>query len=270
MKTLTLVLVSALSVATNVAAKPTGGYLDDGAMNTTGWVPAAPQAAGSVEASDLALYFTSRDEVATARGATAQADDVYDPAPVGERFKAALGFSPGDLPLLLDVIARAQKDLEAFMRPVKIAPPAGRTRPYVRFPAAPACPHTAADTNYHMDKSGSYPSTHAALGWLWAQILTDVVPDHSTELLNRGYDFGESRMICGFHFSSDLVNGRLVASGVHARLQADKAFQDDLATLRLQIKDLKGGKGSSVPLMLKKAPQRKPLPILDEAFWRAD
>ena len=54
---------------------------------------------------------------------------------------------------------------------------------------------------------------------------------------------GESRVICGYHFQSDVDAARLVASAVVARLHADPGFQAQLEKARKEMARLiKDGK----------------------------
>jgi acid phosphatase (class A) len=102
-----------------------------------------------------------------------------------------------------------------------------RARPFV-VNRVPSC--TPADEAL-LAKDGSYPSGHAAIGWMMALVLTDLAPQKSTALLERGFDFGQSRVVCRVHWQSDVEAGRLMASAAFARLQADPVFaaQRDLA-----------------------------------------
>lgn len=49
-------------------------------------------------------------------------------------------------------------------------------------------------------------------------------PDRQDSILKRGYEMGQSRVICGYHFQSDVDAARLVASAVVARLHANDNF----------------------------------------------
>jgi acid phosphatase (class A) len=84
-------------------------------------------------------------------------------------------------------------------------------------------------------KDGSYPSGHTAIGWILAMTLTDLVPDKTNALMKRGYDFGESRVICRVHWYSDTVAGRNMAAATYARLQADPVFQAQRALARAEL-----------------------------------
>jgi acid phosphatase (class A) len=107
-----------------------------------------------------------------------------------------------------------------------------RTRPFVMNKLASCTPQDEAA----LSKDGSYPSGHSAIGWMLALVLTDLVPDKADPLLQRGYDFGQSRVICRVHWKSDVDAGRLMASATFARIQSDPVYraQRELARAELQ------------------------------------
>jgi acid phosphatase (class A) len=106
-----------------------------------------------------------------------------------------------------------------------------RVRPFVTNKEATCVPESEPD----LMKSGSYPSGHSSIGWTWALILTEIAPDRANAILSRGFAFGESRVICGAHWQSDVTAGRIVASGLVARLHADPLFRADLEAARGEI-----------------------------------
>jgi acid phosphatase (class A) len=86
--------------------------------------------------------------------------------------------------------------------------------------------------------SGSYPSGHAALGWAYALILTEIFPAKADEILKRGKEFGISRNICNAHWHSDVVAARTMASATVARLHANKEFIQDLQKAKAEVAKL--------------------------------
>nr|QQZ50764.1 hypothetical protein JKL49_05215 [Phenylobacterium glaciei] len=50
-----------------------------------------------------------------------------------------------------------------------------------------------------------------------------------------GKQVGDSRVICGVHFQSDIEAGRTLASAMVARLHGDPDFQRDLAAARQEL-----------------------------------
>ncbi|ENI4098400.1 non-specific acid phosphatase [Salmonella enterica] len=108
-----------------------------------------------------------------------------------------------------------------------------RTRPFVLFNHSTCCPE---DENT-LRKNGSYPSGHTAYGTLLALVLSEARPERAQELARRGWEFGQSRVICGAHWQSDVDAGRYVGAVEFARLQTIPAFQKSLAKVREELND---------------------------------
>jgi acid phosphatase (class A) len=106
-----------------------------------------------------------------------------------------------------------------------------RTRPFVVNNGTTCTPTEEA----MLRNDGSYPSGHTAIGWIMALTLTDLAPDKTDALLQRGYDFGQSRVICRVHWMTDTVAGRTMAAATYARLQADPVFQAQRALAREEL-----------------------------------
>lgn len=106
-----------------------------------------------------------------------------------------------------------------------------RTRPF----AANKKPSCTPDQEVYLKKNGSYPSGHAAIGWAWALILSEVAPAQSDAILARGLAFGQSRVICNVHWQSDVIAGRLMGSASVARLHTDPAFRDAIEAAKAEL-----------------------------------
>ncbi len=87
----------------------------------------------------------------------------------------------------------------------------------------------------HLRHDGSYPSGHTAIGWTWALILAELVPDHADAVFQRGYAFGQSRVICGVHWQSDVDAGRIIAAAVVAKLHTDAVFRAELEVAKKEL-----------------------------------
>lgn len=72
--------------------------------------------------------------------------------------------------------------------------------------------------------SSSFPSTHAGTGALFATLLAHAAPERKAELETRGLDYGWSRVVCGFHYPSDIEAGRKGGRLVAEALLSDPAF----------------------------------------------
>jgi acid phosphatase (class A) len=84
-------------------------------------------------------------------------------------------------------------------------------------------------------KNGSYPSGHTSIGWATALVLAEINPARQQEIIERGYEFGQSRVIVGVHYQSDVDNGRIVGSAAVAALHANDDFNSQLAKAKKEF-----------------------------------
>ena len=106
-----------------------------------------------------------------------------------------------------------------------------KKRPFI-INEAPTC---VPNKEKRLRTNGSYPSGHAAIGWLWGQIFSEISPEYSDKALARGWAVGESRLICNVHWQSDVTAGRIMGSAAFARLHADAAFTAAMLAAKLEI-----------------------------------
>jgi acid phosphatase (class A) len=90
----------------------------------------------------------------------------------------------------------------------------------------------------YLRTSGSYPSGHTAIGWSWALIMTELFPDKTNIILQRGLEFGESRLVCNVHWYSDVVEGRIIGAATVAALHGNIEFQHDLKKAKKEIRKI--------------------------------
>lgn len=86
-----------------------------------------------------------------------------------------------------------------------------------------------------MKTNASYPSGHAMTAWAWALIMAEAAPSKASMVLALGKDSGDSRVVCGVHFISDVEAGRTLGSSMVARLHAEPAFESDMAVARREM-----------------------------------
>lgn len=130
-----------------------------------------------------------------------------------------------------DLATRAAKDY--YMRP----------RPYMFYSEDTSIP----GAQKGLSTNGSYPSGHTAIGWATALVLAEINVMNQDAILKRGYEMGQSRVISGYHFQSDVDAGRLVSSAVVARLHANDEFNAQLAKAKAEFAKLnKAGKVKKV------------------------
>lgn len=84
---------------------------------------------------------------------------------------------------------------------------------------------------------GSYPSGHTMRGWTTALLLAEINPAAADTIYARGWMYGESRVIAGAHWQSDVDNTRAAASIGYAALHTSAAFREQM--LKAQVEFLK-------------------------------
>ncbi len=106
-----------------------------------------------------------------------------------------------------------------------------RVRPFVLYNAPTCYP----DLEERLRTNGSYPSGHSTRGWAVALVLSEINPARKEIILKRGFEMGQSRVICGYHWQSDVDAGRLVGSAAVAALHANKAFLAQLEKAKAEF-----------------------------------
>jgi len=94
------------------------------------------------------------------------------------------------------------------------------------------------DEEAALRKDGSYPSGHAAIGWAWALILSEVFPEQADVILERGKEFGISRNVCNVHWHSDVVYGRMMGAAAVSVLHSNNDFMIDLKAAKTEVQEL--------------------------------
>jgi acid phosphatase (class A) len=201
------------------------GYLSKEALlNSLALLPAPPAAGSAGFALDEDVARNSVALRGTRRWAQATEDaDLRFPNAAGT-FSCALNapITEAQTPHLYQLLQRTLTDAGLSTYPAKNQ--YQRARPFV-VNRAPVC---TPDEQSMLEKDGSYPSGHAAVGWAWALILSEIAPDRIDAILARGLAFGVSRNVCNVHWHSDVVQGRVIGAGVVARLHAEPGFLVDL------------------------------------------
>ncbi|MFC0205632.1 acid phosphatase [Novosphingobium soli] len=161
----------------------------------------------------------------------AASDADLQPAHSLQTFACALGVRPDPerTPTLYRLLGKSMVDIG--LSTYKAKTHYQRVRPFVAHASATCLPQQEAA----LRSDGSYPSGHSAVGWGWALILAELAPARADAVLQRGRDFGESRMVCNVHWASDVDAGRVIASATVARLHAEPTFRADLDKARAEM-----------------------------------
>ena len=113
-----------------------------------------------------------------------------------------------------------------------------RVRPFVLYNTNTCYP----EEEEKLRNTGSYPSGHTATSWGYALLLAEINPERRDEILKRGFEMGQSRVICGYHWQSDVDAARLSSAGAVAVLHANPEFQKQMEKAKQEFATLKAQK----------------------------
>ena len=219
--------------------------------NMANILPAPPEFESARFVADQSQYLWGKlmrlDE---ARCAQAQRDAVYSMATIIEEFSGIFGLeitkedTPEIYSILQDVCASCDSiysDAKAYFN---------RMRPYTYYNEGTIVPEKEEKHRYE----GSYPSGHTVLGWTSALLLADIntSPKAMEGLLARGYEFGQSRVIAGYHWQSDVDAGRMAGSVLYQMIRNHERFIGQLAKARAEFAEKTGGMSNVINNTLNK------------------
>jgi len=215
------------------------GYLQPADLPDSQALLSPPPAAGSPAfAADEDAYRSTRRLRDTPRWALAAQDADLNFPKATEVFSCALGMAVSEAatPHLNMLLRRVRAD--ASRGNDKAKQHYKRRRPYLAHGEASCTPREQL-------KDDSYPSGHASIGWAWALTLAEIAPHRADAVLARGLAFGQSRVVCGVHWKSDVDAGRVVGAAVVSRLHADPVFAAQLSAARKEIEAARSAGGKS-------------------------
>lgn len=216
-------------------------YLEESEVaNSYELLPPPPEANSILFLYDKAQYDWGKLQRSTPRGTQAAEDARVDGNGVPRAFSEAFGIqiTKETTPEIHKLVINMREDAgDLATRHAKNY--YMRVRPFSFFNEMTCNP----EQQEELSTNGSYPSGHTAIGWATALVLSEINTDRQNEILKRGYEMGQSRVICGYHFQSDVDAARLVASAVVARLHANDAFMAQLKKAKEEFAKLqKAGK----------------------------
>lgn len=228
---------AAASLGNDATTKPDLYYLkNDQVVDGVALLPPPPVIGSLIFLNDQAMYEQGRLLRNTPRGKQAAEDANLSHGGIAKAFSDAFGhpITEQETPQIYKLITNMSEDAgdlatrsakEKYMR----------IRPYV-FYGVPTCNTT--DEN-KLSTNGSYPSGHTSAGWATALVLAEINPQRQDAILKRGFELGQSRVICGYHWQSDVAAGRIVGAAVVATLHTSPAFTAQLAKAKQEFAQLK-------------------------------
>ena len=133
-----------------------------------------------------------------------------------------LEISPENTPEIWKLMVTSLTTTDAM----RVAPKAyyHRQRPFERFEDK-----MLTDEEDELRGEGSYPSGHTMRGWTAALLLAEVNPAAANDIFARGWMYGESRVIVGAHWQSDVDASRVAASIGYSALHGSAEFREQMA-----------------------------------------
>jgi PAP2 superfamily len=133
--------------------------------------------------------------------------------------------------------------------------------------------------------SPSYPSGHTTYGYMGSLVLAMLVPERYSQMIARGAEYGNDRILMGAHYAMDVLGGRTLATYDLAHLLANdpaylgrslrgapaiKDYQTALKAARAEVAAvLQAGCGDTIMVCAREDTGRFSNPALDEAFYAA-
>lgn len=107
-------------------------------------------------------------------------------------------------------------------------------RPFVQAPER-IQRHESQERELYDGSSKSFPSGHTNQATWITTLLAMMLPEVGTQLLARGSEAGESRLVMGVHFPLDVIGGRMTGQAAAADRWNDPKMRDALLQAREEI-----------------------------------
>ena len=174
-----------------------------------------------------------------ARAAQAKSDAVYSMQTAIDAYSPLFGLdiTKDDTPAIYAILQDVLASCDSIYSGAKAE--FGRQRPYAYYDEGTLLPEKEEKHRYE----GSYPSGHTVFFWTSALLLSDINQTNEAmeKLLARGYEFGQSRVIAGYHWQSDVDAGRMAGSVLYQLIRSHERFIEQLAKARAEFKEKAGG-----------------------------
>lgn len=199
--------------------------------NPVEWLPAPPDTNSTQFAYDITQYMWGKQQRLDPARAQQAIENAVERVPdMLLQFSKPFGMkiSKETTPAIYHVLYRGV--LTVRLSATKPKAEYMRKRPYTQFNERTLLP----EGEEELRLNGSYPSGHAVRGWAMALLLCEINPEAQDDILAYGYEWGQSRVIAGYHWQSDVDASRLVAAAGYARLHTNAQFLADMAAARAE------------------------------------
>jgi acid phosphatase (class A) len=121
-----------------------------------------------------------------------------------------------------DFFARLASDLEEAVNSMKNR--YQRPRPYMAYSEAQPC--------IKKSKGFSYPSGHSSYASVYANVMTDIVPERKAEFFAKADEIAQDRVIGGVHYPADIAAGKVFGDLYHSELLKSDAYREDIGKIK--------------------------------------
>ena len=225
-------LLMTAAVCAQAQSKPEPYFSFRELPNMLKWAPAPPDTMGAAFTYDIMQYMWGKQmRQNKERADIAIRDAVYSLECIAQEFSEPFGLtiSEENTPEIWKLLRDAKATCEAISGFPKYY--YKRKRPFMRFQEPTATPQFEPE----LRRNFSYPSGHTILGWTSALLLTEINPERADTILARGMMYGESRVIVGAHWQSDVDAGRLAAAAAYARMHISERFLKQMRRARQEF-----------------------------------
>jgi acid phosphatase (class A) len=226
-----VLMMAAVSASAQNKAEPYFSHRE--LPNMLKWCPAPPDTVGAAFAYDIMQYMWGKQmRQNKERAEIAIRDAVYSLECIMHEFSEPFGLkmSEEETPEIYKLLRDAKVTCENISNFPKFY--YRRIRPFMRFHEHTLTPQFEPE----LRRNFSYPSGHTILGWCSALLLSEINPERADTILTRGMMYGESRVIVGAHWQSDVDAGRLAAAAVYARMHTSERFLEQMQLARQEFR----------------------------------
>lgn len=242
---ITAMMMLAVGASAQSDKSPVDAYFTTAEMpDMIKWCPAPPDTTSSHFAYDITQYFWGKSQrLNKERAEIAIRDAVYGLDCIIREFSEPFGLqiSKEETPEIYKVLREGTATCDSICTLPKRY--YMRKRPFMRFNEQTLTP----DDEPSLRKNGSYPSGHTLLGWSSALLLSEINPECADTILARGLMYGDSRVIVGAHWQSDVDAARLAASAAYARLHTSERFLEQMRLAREEFR-IKTGRATIIEM----------------------
>ena len=169
------------------------------------------------------------------RAEIAKRDAVWSYEALLAEFAVPFGLyiSPTNTPEIWKLMVTSLTTTDAM----RVAPKAfyHRQRPFERFQDK-----MLTDEEAELAGEGSYPSGHTMRGWTAALLLAEINPAAADTIFARGWMYGESRVIVGAHWQSDVDASRVAVSIGYCALHNSPEFREQMERAKAEYREMTG------------------------------